>query len=116
MRNINLYKATEHATNDVNENDIKLLTSVIFYLESYHDTSNSKTVRIENLSKAAELLTYITSDININLPKEESSILQSGFLQILTLVKQAEIEFGNKIFNFRDSIGFLRLLVNIKKG
>lgn len=87
----------------------RIAYSIRSYLQDYQNTANNKESRIEALRKAAQIIEHILTDTNKDLPEFEVMILHQAFMNILVKVKSGIIN-RNNLYNFKDEIGFLKIL------
>lgn len=106
------YKKVSNTTSNESEMDWKVVNSILLYIRSYQNTSLQKKVRLDELNKAKALLEFVANNVKLGTP--EGEILFAGFNKILLKTTQAVIN-SNELYDFKDEIGFLNIVLSIVK-
>ena len=85
------------------------IRSIIGYIEFYSDTSNKKLLRLQAMVNASELLEFIHQNMAVPTNEDANTLVFVAIQKILLKTKEALIRESD-VIQFRDEIGFLRML------
>ena len=98
--NLNLYKQIDNRS--------RIAGSLLFHIGVYTNTSNKKQQRIQALNDADAII-----DFCLCMLEDDQAFLRTALMKILNKIVKAKME-PQTLFDFKDEIGFLRILSSIE--
>lgn len=107
---INAYKQQAQYDNkqELSKNVFK---SILLYLEDYKDTSKTKDDRKRSIDSAFTITEWVVHEMQQHVQSFEQEIVLHGFNNILSNILAAKNDFS-KVQDVKDSIGFLKIMIN----
>ena len=91
----------------------QLLIGLKKHLLIGQDTTLKKETRLQSLSNIVEVLEYIVSNVNDQLPAEEKAILERFCRLLLIKTQSAIISVHSQPETFQEEISFINILLKL---